>query len=90
MTGHSALPDAGTYAGGCAGKDTGKHADRPASGTCGPLSFAAGPAPGAGIARPAGVPRGTDRGKYSFTCKIVDNLLNNTANIQRDLVSANS
>jgi hypothetical protein len=90
MTGHSALPDAGKYAGSYTGRYAGEYAAGEDGGPCGPSSFAAGPAPGAGIARPAGLPRGAARVEHSFACKIVDNLLNNTVNVQADLVPTNT
>ena len=46
------------------------------TGICGPLNFAAGPAPGVGIIPPVGAQWKKGTGKYPFEMQIVDNSLN--------------
>jgi hypothetical protein len=72
------------------GQVRGKYAGGSAIGIGSALDFAAGPAPGAGVIRPAGVPRGMGTAKHPFTGQIVDNLLNNTVSVQANLVPANA
>jgi branched-chain amino acid transport system substrate-binding protein len=62
------------------------------TGMCGPINFAAGPAPGVGIIPPVGVqwkvqPSGS---KYPVEMKVVDNSLNSSVPIQSDLVATNA
>jgi branched-chain amino acid transport system substrate-binding protein len=62
------------------------------SGICGPINFAAGPAPGVGIIEPVGVqwkaqPAGS---KYPVEMKVVDNSLNKSVPIGADLVPTNA
>ena len=62
------------------------------TGMCGPLNFAAGPAPGVGIINPVGVqwkaqPAGS---KYPVEMKVVDNSLNSSVPIGADLVATNA
>jgi branched-chain amino acid transport system substrate-binding protein len=62
------------------------------SGMCGPINFAAGPAPGVGIINPVGVqwkaqPAGS---KYPVEMKVVDNSLNSSVPIGADLVATNA
>ncbi len=62
------------------------------SGICGPINFAAGPAPGVGIIRPVGVqwkaqPAGS---KYPVEMKVVDNSLNPSVPIGANLVATNA
>jgi branched-chain amino acid transport system substrate-binding protein len=62
------------------------------SGICGPINFAAGPAPGVGIIKPVGVqwkvqPSGS---KYPVVMKVVDNSLNKGVQIEADLEPTNA
>ncbi|MGB6453072.1 MAG: ABC transporter substrate-binding protein [Streptosporangiaceae bacterium] len=62
------------------------------NGICGPINFAAGPAPGVGIIRPIGAqwkaqPAGS---KYPVEMKVVDNSLNKDVPIGADLVPTNA
>lgn len=59
------------------------------TGMCGPIDFAAGPAPGVGIIKPVGVQwkPGT---KYPFEMKVVDNSLNHAVPVQAALEPTNA
>jgi branched-chain amino acid transport system substrate-binding protein len=60
------------------------------TGMCGPINFAAGPAPGVGIINPVGVQWKKSTGKYPFEMKVVDNSLNKSVKIQAALVPTNA
>jgi branched-chain amino acid transport system substrate-binding protein len=60
------------------------------AGMCGPINFAAGPAPGVGIIPPVGVQWKASTGKYPFVMQVVDNSLNKSVKIQADLVPTNA
>jgi branched-chain amino acid transport system substrate-binding protein len=60
------------------------------TGICGPLNFAAGPAPGVGIIPPVGAQWKKGTGKYPFEMQIVDNSLNKSVKITADLEPTNA
>jgi branched-chain amino acid transport system substrate-binding protein len=60
------------------------------TGMCGPLNFAAGPAPGVAIIEPVGVQWKAGTGRYPFEMKVVDNSLNQAVPIQASLEPTNS
>jgi branched-chain amino acid transport system substrate-binding protein len=60
------------------------------SGICGPIDFAAGPAPGVGIIPPVGVQWKASAGKYPLELKVVDNSLNKKVKIQAPLEPTNA
>jgi branched-chain amino acid transport system substrate-binding protein len=55
------------------------------AGMCGPLDFAAGPAPGVAIINPLGVQWKATSGKYPFEMKVVDNSLNEAVPVKAKL-----
>jgi branched-chain amino acid transport system substrate-binding protein len=59
------------------------------SGMCGPLNFAAGPAPGVAIINPLGVQWKASAGRYPFEMKVVDNSLNKAIPIEAELEPTN-
>lgn len=60
------------------------------TGMCGPINFAAGPAPGVGIIPPVGVQWKASTGKYPYVMTVVDNSLNKKVKVQADLVPTNA
>ncbi len=60
------------------------------TGMCGPLNFAAGPAPGVGIIDPVGVQWKKSSGKYPFEMVVVDNSLNKSVPIGANLEPTNA
>jgi branched-chain amino acid transport system substrate-binding protein len=60
------------------------------NGICGPLNFAAGPAPGVGIIQPVGVQWKKSAGPYPFEMKVVDNTLNSGVKIEASLEPTNA
>jgi len=60
------------------------------TGICGPLNFAAGPAPGVGIIPPVGAQWKKGTGKFPFEMQIVDNSLNKSVKITADLEPTNA
>jgi branched-chain amino acid transport system substrate-binding protein len=60
------------------------------TGICGPLNFAAGPAPGVGIIKPVGVQWKKASGKYPFEMQVVDNSLNPSVKVQAPLEPTNA
>jgi branched-chain amino acid transport system substrate-binding protein len=60
------------------------------AGICGPLNFAAGPAPGVGIIPPVGAQWKKGTGKFPFEMQIVDNSLNKSVKITADLEPTNA
>jgi branched-chain amino acid transport system substrate-binding protein len=60
------------------------------TGMCGPLNFAAGPAPGVGIIDPVGVQWKKSAGKYPFEMMVVDNSLNKNVPIGATLEPTNA
>jgi branched-chain amino acid transport system substrate-binding protein len=59
------------------------------AGMCGPLNFAAGPAPGVAIINPVGVQWKAAAGKYPLEMKVVDNALNEAVPIEASLEATN-
>jgi branched-chain amino acid transport system substrate-binding protein len=60
------------------------------TGMCGPLNFAAGPAPGVGIIDPVGVQWKASTGSFPFEMTVVDNSLNSNVKIGADLEPTNA
>ena len=60
------------------------------TGMCGPLNFAAGPAPGVAIMAPVGVQWKKGTGTYPFEMKVVDNSLNKKVPIEAPLEPTNA
>jgi branched-chain amino acid transport system substrate-binding protein len=60
------------------------------TGMCGPLNFAAGPAPGVAIMAPVGVQWKKGTGTYPFEMKVVDNSLNKRVPIEAPLEPTNA
>jgi len=59
------------------------------TGMCGPLNFAAGPAPGVAIINPVGVQWKAAAGRYPLEMKVVDNSLNEAVAIEASLEATN-
>ncbi len=60
------------------------------TGMCGPLNFAAGPAPGVGIINPVGVQWKASKGQFPFEMTVVDNSLDSNVPIGADLEPTNA
>jgi branched-chain amino acid transport system substrate-binding protein len=60
------------------------------TGICGPLNFAAGPAPGVGIIPPVGAQWKKGTGKFPFEMQIVDNSLNKSVKVTANLEPTNA
>ena len=60
------------------------------TGMCGPIDFAAGPAPGVGIIKPVGVQWKKGTGSYPFEMQVVDNSLNPSVKVEANLDPTNA